>query len=301
MTLDDKLNQWREATESLAPSEALLGALAATIDAPGAAATATATGTGAAVKVLLVSLVVGLVGAAVIVASRPGHGPSGAPAAASPREGAAISGAQATPPPLDAGPAAHVLPSLATPDAGCAPRAGVEAVMPVMAVIDEQSLRARAAELTRQLSARPLTCEAQRAPIDQLVSGPLGREASRRPLVARLLALCGPADDVAIRLALPLGEPDGPCDDSDWCHDPTCRPLDEACAQQWAARPRTSCAARHGRQLLLMHACARFLRGEATVADVRARSATAWCVSPEVLEERARLLANPQPNVRITP
>jgi hypothetical protein len=79
------------------------------------------------------------------------------------------------------------------------------------------------------------------------------------------------------------------CDNSDWRHQPFCHVTDEGCARLWAERPASSCTGRAGRRTILAFVCARFLVGEATEADVRAQSTTAWCLTTDALAERDRL------------
>lgn len=60
MNLDEKLENWRDATETLAPCKAVLATLEAVVATPTVVAAVPAVGT--AVKVLLVTAIVGFVG-----------------------------------------------------------------------------------------------------------------------------------------------------------------------------------------------------------------------------------------------
>ncbi|MDP1821767.1 MAG: hypothetical protein Q8L48_00925 [Archangium sp.] len=269
MNLDDKLKSWRDATEPLVPSEKLLAALAATVEAP----TTPPAGASAVVKGLIVTAVVGVIGVAVLHAQQVGWGWF----------------AKKDAPPVSAQ-GDRLVPPARTPDASidageapCGPR--LESAMALTPGLSPEAERARYTQAMRLLTKRPLTCLAQRRPLDQLLWGRTSNDAEVTRLISRLGYLCGAP-------AIPqwaLFQDTAPCDDSDWCHVPSCELKSEACAASWAARRAGTCAHRLGTRASLTFACVRFLRGQGTEAQVRALAADAWCLRPEALKEREYL------------
>mgnify|MGYP001611254340 CR=1 FL=1 len=267
MNLDDKLKGWRDATESLAPPEKLLAALEATVEAPTPPA-----GVGAVVKVLIITAVVGVIGVAVLHAQEIGWGwfaKKGSPLVSARGERSN----------------APFLPD-ASVDAGEAPCGQrLESAMALTPGLSPEAERARYTQAMRLLTNRPLTCLAQRSPLDQLLWGRSPNDAEVTRLISRLGYLCGAP-------AIPqwvLFRDTAPCDDSDWCRVPSCELTSEACASSWAARPAGTCAHRFGTRASLAFACVRFLRGQGTEAEVRRLATDAWCLRPEALKEREYL------------
>lgn len=159
MTLDDKLKSWREDTEALAPSSQLLEKLQATVDAPPPAATPAA----AVVKVLLVTAFVGVIAWAVLRSHELGS-----------------SWFAKTP-----------VAAVGLPDAGEAPCSGPrDGTAPSMMMPGLQLDEARA--FGEQLATRPLSCFAQRHPLEQLARWTTADDPEHNRLLARLAVLCGP-------------------------------------------------------------------------------------------------------------
>lgn len=284
MNLDQQLKQWRDATESLAPSDAVLAALRATVDAPAPPAAAGPSGSGRTVggvlgtpvKVLIAVVTVGVVGWGVNFASSIFMGDS------SLFSWLARSGD------------GDLMAARAKADASeaCGPRPSspVAAVAPMMMPFGSDYMRNQAESLRHQIKARPQSCEAQQEPLRQLLMLGLMSEREEKRMWTRLFYLCGfqrwdmnyPGAPVSMS---------GECDDSDWCKAPNCiSSFNEDCARAWATWPEGSCVRQEGRIALLTPTCARFIRGEATEAEVKELSPEAWCLSPEVLEERRALL-----------
>jgi hypothetical protein len=145
--------------------------------------------------------------------------------------------------------------------------------------------RERFRELEAQLSARPLTCEAQAEPLDQLLWMHRVAEPQERTLLARELYLCGAGHTAWRHLPSP---PLTGCDNSDWCHHPRCESAHEDCARKLIAFPPGGCLHASGRYWLGAHVCARHLTGRATEKDVRELGAD-WCLNREALAEAQRL------------
>ena len=268
MTLDEQLKNWREATEPLEPSQTLLASLQATIDAPTPPAPA---GLATVVKVLIITALVGAlaVGYAAMNSLNLGWSGSSRPVAA------AMPAPPSAPGALDAGP----------PSCGPQPSEGLVAMPATLVPWDSpERMRRLLVQLLAQLKARPLTCVAQRRPVEQILSMHLVSDQETIRLSARLAWLCGGA---ALRgYLLPPGEPQGSCDDSDWCRRPKCDLQDEACALSWAERPASTCTAQTGRALALRFACAHFLRAEAPEAEPRKFAKDPWCLQPAAVAER---------------
>ena len=266
MTLDEQLKNWREATEPLEPSQTLLASLQATIDAPTPPAPA---GLATVVKVLIITALVGAlaVGYSAVNSLNLGWSGSSKPVATA---------RPAPPSGLDAGP-----PS-------CGPESGPTS--PSVKGESPEAERRLLGQLRAQLKARPLTCVAQRHPVEQILSMHLVSDQETIRLSARLAWLCGGA---ALRgYLLPPGEPQGSCDDSDWCRRPKCDLQDEACVLSWAERPASTCTAQTGRVLALRFACVHFLRAEAPEAEPRKFAKDPWCVQPAAVTEREFLEAH---------
>lgn len=257
MNLDDKLSSWREATDALEPSDALLTKLQAVVEAPTPPAGPAAT-IGTAVKVLLVIVLAGVIGIAVL--HRSGTGMS-TPISSKPTQSRSSAPSQP-----------------ASVDAGCGPQSSNSLV----AVNTGSRLSEK--ELRLQLTSRPLTCLAQRHPLEELIFSRSAAAADPQAtrFLTRLTLLCGPSN-VSLYV-LPSAQ--SPCDDSDWCTRAECELNDEACASSWATHPVSTCTHRMGVRSALRFACARYLRQETTDAPVRALAADAWCLSADALKER---------------
>lgn len=288
MNLDDKLDSWREATDALEPSDALMAKLQAVVEAPTPPAGPAAT-LGTAVKVLLVVVLAGAIGIAVLHRNEAGMS---TPLSSTPTRADTVSSAPApsAPASVDAGPgSANALEKDTRPrsrapaqparvDAGCGPeRFGALVALKRGSELSDK-------ELKLQLTTRPLTCLAQRHPLEALLfgrsAGAADPQATR--FLTRLTLLCGPSN-VSLYV-LPWAQT--PCDDSDWCTRAECELSDETCASTWATHRASTCTHRMGVRSALRFACARFLHGETTDAPVRALAADAWCLNAEALKER---------------
>lgn len=278
MSLDDKLKSWREATEPLEPSPELLQKLAAAVEAPAAVAAPVLT---TAVKVIIITALVGVAGFALMRGNELGWRWSAKSTSVRALDaGFALRASDAGSALLSPGT------SPSTPAMDCPQRL---VAMPVRPWSPNEAARRRhqEKELRLKLAARPLNCRAQRAPLERLLEdrrpGPGDAEATR--LLARFAFLCGPAH--VPQWLFPPHQ--GRCDDSDWCHRPECDLGIEACALSWAAQPVETCTHHTGTRMALAFACTRFLRGQTDDAPVRALNPAAWCLSPEALKERAFL------------
>lgn len=292
MTLDDKLKGWRETTETVVPSAALMASLTAQVEAapaPSAPAGATLT---TVVKVVGVAVFFGVLTWALW-----------------PRESIfAIRSMATSTAGFDAG------------EAACPPRpptTQAAAPMAIRAPNWEESLRIRQLELERILAARPMTCEGQKAPLTELLqSGTLTRRQWEKAFT-RYVALCGihsarrgamlapmPPRETVVVSGTSAGGGMAGCDDSDWCHLPSCGDaFTEDCARAYAARPAHSCSAVMGRAMLADFACERLVRGQGSEGEVRAHSLDAWCLSDAVYAEAdaVRAAAAAQPAVPRAP
>ena len=268
MTLDDKLKGWREGTETLAPSDALLAKLAANVDTAPAAAPAPAPATATAFAVKVVVLVIAIGAATLLWWVRPA-------VESRPRPNA---------------PALETSPSANPSEAACPPpnRARMPVGMAAPALMLPGPVAARAQKehiqaLRDALEHRPLTCEAQAEPLRSLLREELP-DADRFRFLARLVFFCGGRGDTVpaalSRLQRPVTEASAPCSDADWCHAPKCTTFDEECARAFAARPPGSCNREHGQWILGELACERFVRGTATDAEVSRQYTHGWCLEP---------------------
>ncbi len=262
MNLDEKLNHWREATETLEPSETLLASLQATIDAP---TPPPPSGLITLVKVLIITAIVGAIatGYAVVRSLNIRWSGSSVPVLVATA--------------VDAG----------LPSCGPEPAPAELFALPGSEVVGgswEEMRRKQLIDFRAQLEARPLTCLAQRRPLEQLLDMHAVSDAEATRLIARLGWLCGPSALPAYRL--PQAEEPGSCDNSDWCRRPGCDLSTEPCALSWADRPATTCTARRGRAIALTFACVRFLRAEAPEAQPRAFARNPWCLDPAAVAER---------------
>lgn len=265
MNVDDKLKTWREATSSIAPSAKVVAALEAGLAA--SAPVAASTGVGIALKVLIVTAIVGAMfyGASLGV----------------------WRWCFGSMPSTDAG---------TLTDFGCEPRPARPAIPPsygngVYEIRQEQfyeRMREERAELERQLVTRPLTCLAQQAPLTQLASLDWKPPQFNR-YRARIAILCGAS---AVYGDLFRSSTDEGCSNGDWCRKPECDLALEDCASLWAKGPAGGCIAAIGRQEVTRFACVRFLRGEGTEQAVRDLDSNAWCLEPTALAERDWLIAH---------
>ncbi|MBX7113235.1 MAG: hypothetical protein K1X64_02790 [Myxococcaceae bacterium] len=278
MTLDEKLQALRTATQSLEPSAALQAKLAATVDAgtlasTGAAATGAQAALPATVKVLFVTLVLGVVGTAFYALNRASFSPwqwAGA-AQLMADAGTALSSRQCPAPTYVSG-------------GKPIPEARVLAPWPGYAPEERETLKA----LRHELKSRPFTCTAQQTPLEQLLRMHVLSDAKETRILTRLAYLC----PGAARPFLDTARWNSPraCDNSDWCHYPSCSSLEEeSCAQRWAELPAESCGGQEGRQRLSLHLCNRLLRADIEEAAVRSATPDAWCLKADVLTELAKL------------
>lgn len=295
MKSDEELQKWREATEKLVPTAALLERLAAAVEASAPAPTVLqrAPGVPVAVKVLFVAMVVGAVGYAVFTQRTTTWW-----ARSRSSEPVAQAQARADASGLDApvNPACPDVPLLFSPR-------GVDAVPgpgePLRASAIEQARSRAIVAAQAQLKSRPLTCTGQWMPINTLLDpgGATGAEFAR--LSARKAFLCN------VSAGLRFDQTLGRCDNSDWCHVPPCDRSSEACTRLLAARPVQTCTGQEARRELITRLCLHTVRGELSKAqaqtEIRAllealraeqlteRIPDPWCLDPAVEREVAFL------------
>ncbi len=281
MTLDEKLQALRDATQSLEPSKALTAKLAATLEPGSALTSATAAGAKSAlpvtVKVLFVTLVLGAVGYAVYSLSTAAFAPGNWFGSFN----------KAT---VDAGSVKLI--------AGCPlwPQTGRHAPIPspptaqlraATVVYPPGHERERMSELRKQLKKRPLTCTAQQQLLEQLLNMHIVGDAEEIRLVTRLGHLCPGAEQPFLASA---HEPEeSHCDNSNWCNEPNCSLEEESCARQLAQLSAKTCRGQWARERLSLMLCARMLQFEIEATAVRTASPDAWCLKDEVLKELAVL------------
>lgn len=291
MTLDEALTQWKDATDRLTPSDALMAKLSAAVDSappeqptaeapPAAAASGVATG----IKVLLV-VVVGTVGWALFSPVNPLHSSWFARSTTQDQ----VERETACPARLTGGAPAPVEANAISP----VPAVGVAWVGPSrdLPLTSEVVTRAQ-----HQLQSRPMDCAGQLAPIDVMLfhGGVTGAERGR--LLARKAYLCGVSPEaMSVQVPLVRDSPSGAsggtsetawkaCDDTDWCHVPTCsegaRGLDAValrgrpggvqeareCMRKVARRPARSCGGMHARLGLIGALC--MLEGRGGTVDL---------------------------------